>query len=151
MARPNIIDTKGLGDKILALRFEGKTLEEIAGITKVPRTSIHRWLANHPTSSIVAEKCDNIPAFPTKKDTMVEITQEIAKQKLGQIVGEAKKNYLKFSDDKTKDDSKAAYWFGQYQSAVEKLLRASGQYERARRLAEQEESTTVEVVWDFRE
>ena len=151
MARQNIIDAKGLGDKVLALRFEGKTLDEIAEITKVPRTSVHRWLVNHPTSSKLAEKCDNIPSFPTKIDIMVEITQEIAKQKLGQIVGEAEKNYLKFSEGPGKDDNKAAYWFGQYQSAVEKLLRASGQYERARRLAEQEEQTTVEIVWDFRE
>lgn len=148
MARPNIIDTKGLGDEVLKLYLEGNSYRQIAKQLGIGVDSVQRYVNTHKETKALAIKAESVPDFPSKTKILMEITQEIAKQKLGFAVGEAETNYLKFKDT---DDNKAAYWFGQYQSAIEKLLRASGQYERARRLAEQEESTTVEVVWDFRE
>lgn len=80
---------------------------------------------------------------------MLEITQEIAKQKLGQIVGDAERQYNHYMTEGTKDDAKAAYWFGQYQQAVDKLLRASGVYEKAKREAEREpvKAIAINVRW----
>jgi predicted transcriptional regulator len=148
MARQNVIDAKGLGDKVSELYFKDYSQAQIAKELKLSESSVQRWLLANPQVKELMKKCELVPSFPTKSTVMVEITQEMAKQKLGQLVGEAERNYNYFSDDATKDDSKAAYWFGQYQSAVEKLLRASGQYERARRLAEREEpkKVVIEVI-----
>lgn len=89
------------------------------------------------------------PVEVIKAAAMVEITQEMAKLKLGQIVGDAERQYNHYMSEGHKDDAKAAYWFGQYQQAVDKLLRASGVYEKAKREAEREpvKSITVNVRW----
>lgn len=136
MARPNIIDTKGLGDDVLKLYLEGNSHREIAKRLGIGPDSVLRYINTHKEAKALAIKAESVPDFPSKGKIMVEITQEIAKQKLGFAVGEAEINYLKFKDV---DDSKAAYWFSLYQSAIEKLLKASGQYEKAKKMAEQVE------------
>lgn len=99
----------------------------------------------------MAAKAELVPDFRTKKDVLVEITQEIAKDRLGKLVAGAEENYNSYKDGNSEDDKKlAAYWFSQMQAAVEKLLRASGVYEKAKKEAERAPTAnkiTVTVNW----
>lgn len=90
------------------------------------------------------------PVEMIKAAAMVEITQDLAKLKLGQLVGECEAKYNQYCESRDpRAEEKAAYWFGQYQQAVDKLLRASGVYEQAKREAEREpvRAITVNVRW----
>lgn len=146
MARPNIIDERGLGDRVLELHFRGATQAQIAKELGINESSVQRWLARQRKAKQIATKAEALPDFPTKSSIMVEISQDMAKQKLGQLVGECERNYLRYTNSREdKAEEKAAYWFGQYQSAVEKLLRASGVYEKAKKDAEREQSEDNEI------
>lgn len=151
MARPNIIDERGLGDRALELHFRGLSQAQIAKELGIKEPSVQRWLAKNRKAKQIATKAEILPDFPTKSSIMVEISQEMAKQKLGQLVGECEKQYNHYcASSEDKAEEKAAYWFSQYQSAVEKLLRASGVYEKAKKDAEREpveSAIQIDINW----
>jgi hypothetical protein len=119
--------------------------------------AVHRYLERTPKAKQVALRAELVPDFPSKSEILVEITQEAAKHHLGQLVGEAEKQFNHYSQKVTENPQNEdaqrleAYWFSQYQSAVDKFLRASGVYDRAKKEAEREhvdKDLQISVVWN---
>jgi predicted transcriptional regulator len=155
--KPSTIDEKGLGDDVLARHFNGETERHIAEQLGVSPGAVHRYLEKHREVKQVALKAEFLPDFPKKAEILVEITQDAAKHHLGQLVGEAEKQFNHYSERVEKnpndEDSQklAAYWFSQYQSAVDKFLRASGVYDKAKKEAERpstDSAVHITVNWN---
>lgn len=130
MPRKSAIEERDIGEYIITARLDGMTQAEIAEKFDLNEGQVQRYLAKVDETRLTQRKS-------ARRDALIlEINQENAISELAKQLNEYSVNY---NDAMNRGDEKAAYgWSRNRLDILEKMLRVSGLYDKARRQAERE-------------
>lgn len=142
--RETQIDKLGLADRVNQLYKQG---ESLPSITKILEGEGHKL--NQSTIGYflkVRIKDPKKAAYLEEETVKDKLRKEVAPElKLLESTTEAYRNYEECVSKK--DSSGATKWFEHYKDLLEKQLRSSGVYERAKNEASKEKDKYIEIVW----
>lgn len=141
-----IIERLGLDGRIRELYSQGLSKPKIHAKLvgeghNLSKATMDYWI----NTRIVKEKQQELAAGRKQKTVLQEASAEL---KLTEAVKEAWANYEKCKNDE--DAVGASTWFKHYNELIEKLLKSTGVYEKAKQDAQKEDDKKIEVVWIFR-
>lgn len=146
VAEVTSIERMGLDTRIRELYAKGYSRPKIFATLKAEGHEVNKHTLNYWISTrIVSEKKEELAAGKKQKTVLQEASAEL---KLTEAVKEAWENYEKCKHD---DDSVgASTWFRHYNELIEKLLKSTGVYEKAKQDAQKDDDKKIEVVWVVR-
>jgi len=133
----------GLEDIITKEMLEGlgtRTIAKRHGLSRSAVRSFAEKLRSRPPSETLPATQDlkhaartpptkPVKARPGRNQELVALTADLARLKLGALLGECETNYLQAKE--TGDDVKAGFWAREWGAAIDKLLKATGVYSKA--------------------
>ena len=135
MPRRSEIEKRGLQKQILELALLNKTEQEIADSLCISQSMVSRYLAKN--GGLPRKYMKSV-----KRAARIELSMEIAKDKLSEQMAEFERNYY---NAMKRDDEKAAYgWSQRWSDTMEKILKVTGLY--AEKHGDEEAKLTIEVV-----
>jgi len=135
MPRRNEIEKRGLQKQILELTLLNKTEQEIADSLCISQSMVSRYLAKN--GGLPAKRIKTV-----KRAARIELSMEIAKDKLSEQMGEFERNYY---NAMKRDDEKAAYgWSQRWSDTMEKILKVTGLYSEKPK----DEDKTVKIIFE---
>ena len=138
-----IIERLGLDGRIRELYSQGLSKPKIhAKLASEGHTLSKATMDYWINTRIVKEKQQELAAGRKQKTVLQEASAEL---KLTEAVKEAWANYEKCKNDE--DAVGASTWFKHYNELIEKLLKSTGVYEKAKQDAQKEDDKKIEVVW----
>jgi hypothetical protein len=142
--RETQIDKLGLADRVNQLYKEGNSIPDITNILNGEGFDLKKSTVGYFMK--VRIKDPKKAAFLAEETVKDKLRKEVAPElKLLESTTEAYRNYEACTAKK--DSSGATKWFEHYKDLLEKQLRSSGVYERAKNEASREKDKYIEIVW----
>lgn len=142
--RETQIDKLGLADRVNQLYKQGESLPSITKILESEGHALNQSTIGYFLK--VRIKDPKKAAYLEEETVKDKLRKEVAPElKLLESTTEAYRNYEECVSKK--DSSGATKWFEHYKDLLEKQLRSSGVYERAKNEASKEKDKYIEIVW----
>jgi len=138
MPRKSKIEQLGIGTDIVNSRINGNTYEEIAQTHDLSIDQVQRFLRKQNKTKLI----------PKIEQIKLELSQDNAQSQFMRYIAELNRRYNKVKDsDDLPDRQEATAILRLIDSAIDKYMRVTGLYDKARKEAEKEEDVRVEIVW----
>ena len=137
MPRKSKIEQLGIGTDVVSARINGNTYEEIAQTHGLSIDQVQRFLRKQNKTKLI----------PKIEQIKLELSQDNAQSQFMRYIAELNRRYNRVKDsDDLPDRQEATAILRLIDSAIDKYMRVTGLYDKARKEAEREEDVRVEII-----